>query len=146
MKKNFILILGILLFAEMCFAKDYKVDFEYSMLVKSGKGSSGKNESIAKVLNQSESSFNLILPDFVFSEKMTIASFEIKDVEFKKDENGNVFFSKEKFSSNNGKYEISGNNLNGRILNNGEIEFSVSYKAGKMPFKLNVKYSGKEIL
>lgn len=144
MKKIFVFLSFVLLFSFCGFAKDYDVEFDYSMLVKSGKGSSGENQSVVKVLNEKDYKASFILPDFVFSEKMTIHSFKIDDVDFLKNADGSFSFSKEKFSSNDGTYEISGNNLSGIISSDGKINFSVTYKAGKMPFKLKVKYFGSE--
>lgn len=144
MKKIFVFLSFVLLFSFCGFAKDYDVEFDYSMLVKSGKGSSGENQSVVKVLNEKDDKATFILPDFVFSEKMTIHSFKIDDVDFLKNADGSFSFSKEKFSSNDGTYEISGNNLSGIISSDGKINFSVTYKAGKMPFKLKVKYFGSE--
>lgn len=144
MKKVFV-FLSFVLFVGFCgFAKDYDVEFEYSMLVKSGKGSSGENQSVVKVLNEKNDKADFILPDFVFSEKMTIHSFKIADVDFTKNADGSFSFSKDKFSSNDGTYEISGSNLKGTVSSEGKINFSVTYKAGKMPFKLKVKYFGNE--
>lgn len=144
MKKIFVFLSFVLLFSFCGFAKDYDVEFDYSMLVKSGKGSSGENQSVVKVLNEKDDKATFILPDFVFSEKMTIHSFKIDDVDFLKNADGSFSFSKEKFSSNDGTYEISGNNLSGIISSDGKINFSITYKAGKMPFKLKVKYFGSE--
>lgn len=145
MKKVFVFLAFVLVFSFCGFAKDYDVEFEYSMLVKSGKGSSGQNvQPVVKVLNEKDDKADFILPDFVFSEKMTIHSFKIDDVDFLKNADGSFSFSKEKFSSNDGTYEISGNNLSGTISSDGKIDFTVIYKAGKMPFKLKVKYFGNE--
>lgn len=145
MKKVFV-FLSLVLCLEFCvFAKDYAVEFEYSMLVKNGKGSSGQNvQPIVKVLNDENSKAELVLPDFVFSEKMTIHSFKIDEVDFSKNADGSFSFSKDKFSSTDGTYEISGNNLRGTISSDGKINFTLTYKAGKMPFKLKVKYFGNE--
>ncbi len=146
MKKVFVFLSFILFFGFGVFAKDYDVEFEYSMLVKSGKGSSGQNvQPIVKVLENENDKADFILPDFVFAEKMTIHSFKIADVDFTKNADGSFSFSKDKFSSSDGTYEISGNNLSGTISSDGKINFSVTYKAGKMPFKLKVKYSGNEV-
>ena len=145
MKKVFVFLSFILFFGFGVFAKDYDVEFEYSMIFKSGKGSSGENvKSIVKVLEHENTKTDFILPDFVFSEKMTIHSFKIDDVDFTKNADGSFSFSKDKFSSTDGKYEINGNNLNGTISSDGKINFTLTYKAGKMPFKLKVKYFGNE--
>lgn len=63
---------------------------------------------------------------------MTISSFKIDDVDFTKNTDGSFSFSKNKFSSTDGKYEINGNNFNGTISSDGKINFTLIYKTRKM--------------
>ncbi|MCR4742452.1 MAG: calycin-like domain-containing protein [Treponema sp.] len=122
---------------------EYEVSFGYSMTVKSGPGSSGPDvKPIVKITEVDENHVNIILPDFVFSEKMKVASFEIKNVELSDIEEGKEL-KLGKFTSSDGNYQITGYSLQGKIQS-GLLDFKVTYKAGKMPFKLTVNYKSTE--
>ncbi|MCR4735429.1 MAG: calycin-like domain-containing protein [Treponema sp.] len=116
---------------------NYAVTFSYSMMVKSGEGSSGKG--ITPLVSLSEN--KVTLPPFVFSEKMTINSFDIEGVEIMESD-GKTTLTCKSFSSYDGKYQIKGSDLKGTI-ENGKLTLKVTYKAGKMPFKLTVKYESQ---
>ena len=113
---------------------DYKVSFSYVAGFKSGSGSSG--EGVIPYVNVKEN--KVVLPPFVFSKKFQVNSFEIEDVEITETEEKTLLNCK-KFTSNDGKYDITGYELTGTITD-GKLEMRVIYKAGKMPFKLIVNY------
>lgn len=143
--KKTVLLLVIFSMADFFYAEklspqeEYPVNFNYSMTVKSGQGNSGAgNIPLVKINSTSAKLADITLPPFVFSEKMTINSFTIKNVQVE-EKNDRIYFKLDSFSTDDGKYKIKGYKVEGTIYK-GQLELKVIYKAGKMPFKLTVDY------
>ena len=140
MKKRLLLIASILFMAFGLSAQEFNVNFDYSMSVKSGKGSSGDEPSVVKVVSEGNKC-SVTIPKFYMSEDRCVNSYKIEGVEYVK--NGDVIELKgSNLTSNDGKNDIIIYDLKGKI-ENGKLDLTVLIKVGKMPFKLTVHYYSK---
>ncbi|MCR4790851.1 MAG: calycin-like domain-containing protein [Treponemataceae bacterium] len=123
----------------------YEVAFDYSMTVKSGKGSCGLDENgneilpIVVISADGEAKVNVRIPQFTFSAEKKIESYEIPSVDCLLSEDGCLMFSGKNITCQAGDKTMIVYYIDGKVKD-GKLEMKMQVKAGKMPFKLTIKY------
>ena len=150
MKKTFLFIAALFLCCSLAAAegeagdsaKEYPVEFTYSMTVKSGKGSTGTDSvPLVAIEEKSDGTADITIPRFFFSEERCIESYVIKGASIKEGGDGSKGYSIKNYSVKSGDKDITVYSLDGTVDKDGNLLMTLVFKAGKMPFKVTAKYS-----
>lgn len=114
---------------------DFMVGENGSMLKDHGKSdANGETTSTVKITKSESGKVIVSTPSMYYTESMNITSYDIADVEVKKD--GDVYYlTKDSYTAQVGSITINGQSVYGKY-ENGKLILRIEFKPGKMPFAI----------